>query len=217
MRALLAALTLWGCAVGVPPDAPAGNPDKGSTPPPDNAPLQPLGTFHLEYFFLPSETDYTGAANVPLADGNCNTLATVASAFAFDVVDVGAGRLSDGRVLLYQGSCFCQQTPFCVSVANAAWGFGATGRPLAPFRSIALDSSMVSMGTRVYAPSLAGKTMPGNPPVGGFVHDGCLVVDDDGADHMRVDVFTGTRSYYQSLSHDLGTDLPLYDGAGHCL
>jgi hypothetical protein len=214
----LAALVFWGCAEGIPPEPPAGPPDNGgSTTPPGSAPSQPLGTFHLDYFYLPSEADYAGAANTPLADASCNTLATVPGAFAFDIVNVGAGRLSDGRVLIYSGQpCFCQQTPFCFSVASSAWGFGTSGRPLSPFRSIAVDSPMVTMGMKVYAPDLAGKTMPGDPPAGGFVHDGCLVVDDGGANHMRVDFFTGTKALYQSVSRELGVDLQLYPAAGHC-
>ena len=68
----------------------------------------------------------------------------------------------------------------------------------------------------MYAPDLAGKVMPGDPPVGGFVHDGCLVVDDHGADRMHIDLFTGLRSYKQSLSSSLASNLQLYSADGHC-
>ena len=218
MRRLAAALVILGCAEGIPPGPPGGgSPDNGGSTSMPPAPSSPIGSFHLDYFYLPAETDYGGAANTPMTDGNCNTLATVPSAFYFDAISAGVGKLGDGRVLTLLGPCLCQQSPFCFAVDSSSWGYGDTGRPLSPFRSVAVDSQAVEVGMKLWAPALMGRTMPGDPPSGGFVHDGCLTVDDGGADHMHVDFFTGTRSLYQSLSRELGVDLELFPAAGHCL
>lgn len=215
----LAAIVLWGCAEGIPPDQQTGGgPDNGggSTMPPPSGTA--IGTFQLDYYYLPLQSDYGDAPSTPMTDANCSTLATVPATFEIDVVAAGAGMLTDGRVVTSLGPCICAQSPYCFAVAATPWGSGAAGRPLSPFRSIAVQGHTLAVGMKVYAPSLAGVRMPGAPPAGGFVHDGCLVIDDRGADRMRIDLFTGLRSYEQSLSPALGANLQLYPAdAGNCL
>jgi hypothetical protein len=214
MRRLLVALAIAGCAEGIPPESATGGSDNGSPAPPTSA---PLGTFGVDYYYLPYQSDYDAPIQSTMTDSNCNSLAVVPVNFYLDVVDTGAGRLTDGRVLTLAGVCGCQQgMGFCFAVAQTPWGTGAQNRPLAPFRSIAVSGNAIAVGTRVYAPGLAGIRMPGDPPAGGFVHDGCLVVDDHGADRMKIDLFTGLRAYEQSLSSSLASDLQLYPAAGHC-
>jgi len=72
------------------------------------------------------------------------------------------------------------------------------------------------MGTRLYAPALAGIPMPGGAPEGGFVHDGCLTVDDDGADQHKVFVFAGLREYAGTLAQQISGDVALFPAGGHC-
>jgi len=215
MRRLLVALAIAGCAEGIPPQsATGGGTDNGSPAPPTSG---PIGTFGVNYYYLPYQSDYNAASKSTMTDSSCSSLAVVPVNFYLDVVDTGAGRLTDGRVLTLVGVCTCQQgSGFCFAVAQTPWGTGAENRPLSPFRSIAANGGTLAVGTRVYAPSLAGKVMPGDPPVGGFVHDGCLVVDDHGADRTHIDLFTGLRSYEQSLSNLLASNLQLYPAAGHC-
>ena len=216
MRRLLLALAIAGCAEGIPPGpAPGGGTDNGNGSPPPSS--SPLGTFGVDYYYLPYESDYNAASHATMTDSSCNSLAVVPVNFYLDVVDTGAGRLTDGRVLTNAGVCACANAMgFCFAIAQTPWGTGAQNRPLAPFRSIVVNGNMIAVGTRVYAPDLASKVMPGDPPVGGFVHDGCLVVDDHGADRMHIDLFTGLRSYKQSLSSSLASNLQLYSADGHC-
>jgi hypothetical protein len=217
--AVFLALALCGCAEGIPPEpvSSGGGGGTDNNPAPTPPPMgNPLGTFRVGYYYLPYESDYQGANNAQLTDSSCNTIAVVPTNFAWDAVNAGAGRLSDGRVLVVIGACSCLQSPFCFAAAGTPWGSSSKNRPLVPFRSIASDGNTLEVGTRVYAPSLAGMRMPGDPPAGGFVHDGCLVVDDDSADHNHVDLFTGLRSYERTLSGQLATNLQLYPAAGRC-
>jgi hypothetical protein len=221
MRRVLLALAIAGCAEGIPPGSPTGGDNGGNggngnsgAPPPTTA---PIGTFGVDYYYLPYESDYAGPSQSAMTDTSCTTLADVPSNFYQDVVSDGIGRLADGRVLTVTGACSCAQSTTCFAVAQTPWGTGANGRALVPFRSIAVSGHTLAVGTKVYAPDLAGLTMPGTLPAGGFVHDGCLVVDDRGGDRTHIDLFTGLRSYKQTLSGQITTDLQLYPADGYCL
>lgn len=73
----------------------------------------------------------------------------------------------------------------------ARWGVGSSGRPLVPFRSVAVDGSL-GVGNALFLPALAGRTLPDGEG-GSFVHDGyVLAVDTGGAvKGSHVDLFVG--------------------------
>ena len=65
--------------------------------------------------------------------------------------------------------------------------------------------------------------MPGRPPWGGYVHDGCVVADDTGGhiDGNRLDLFVGRKGYFLGLSgsgssHAWARHVPVYDGSKMC-
>jgi hypothetical protein len=65
--------------------------------------------------------------------------------------------------------------------------------------------------------------MPGRPPWGGFVHDGCLVADDTGGGikGKQLDLFVGRKGNYLGLSgsggsHAWARHVPVYDGSSRC-
>ncbi|HKA90470.1 MAG TPA: 3D domain-containing protein [Haliangiales bacterium] len=191
-------------------DAPAVGPDAGPGP--------ILGTFALTYYWVTLESDYPGAADTTLYDRSCVALATVPSAFAQSLVIEGTGRLADGRTLNYAGACPCLFSP-CFVVLDAAhpWGTGADGRALVPFRSIAVDPTVLAIGARYWVKELAGVTMPGAE--GGFVHDGCVSADDTGGHilGMHIDFFAALRSNYLILDNRLGlAAVTLYEGGARC-
>ena len=84
----------------------------------------------------------------------------------------GAGR---GPPVAVPAGTFADKTG-----SDARWGLSARGEPLVPFRTVAVDPKVIALGTRLYIPELDGLTMPGPPPWGGFVHDGCVVATDVG-------------------------------------
>jgi 3D (Asp-Asp-Asp) domain-containing protein len=184
-------------------------------PPPDVA----LGTFRLTYYYMPSEEERKAQA-VQLYTRSCRRIAKVSRSFSQTLAMQGGGKLSDGRVVTYSGSCSCGSGP-CYKLAprDHEWGTGASGRALSPFRSVAVDPTRVSIGSLLYIPELDGLTMPGQAPWGGFVHDGCVKADDRGGGikGRQIDFFAAHRSHYQALDrrHHL-KKVTVLDGKERC-
>jgi len=184
------------------------------------APGPSRGTFQLTYYWVTAEDDFTGVADTDLYTPACQLLATVPAKFAASLRIEGTGRLKDGRVINVGGACTCATTP-CYNVVDAQhpWGLGVQNRALVPFRSIAVDRTVIAYGTHVWIAELAGVKMPGDPPTGGFVHDGCVSADDTGGAIVgnHVDFFAGLRAYYTSLDATLGlASVTVHTGGTAC-
>jgi 3D (Asp-Asp-Asp) domain-containing protein len=154
--------------------------------------------------------------------GRCEPIAEVSKGFASELAVQGTGKLHDGRVLNIWGACNCRHSP-CFKVTQAKWGTAGSGKPLQPFRTVAVDPKVVKLGSWLYVPLLEGRTMPGRPPWGGYVHDGCVIADDTGG-HIagnRLDLFVGRKGYFLGLSgsggsHAWARNVPVFDGTGIC-
>lgn len=154
--------------------------------------------------------------------GDCKPIAEVAPEFASQLALQGTGKLKDGRVLNIWGSCSCAHSP-CFKVTENQWGSAGSGRPLQPFRTVAVDPKVIKIGSLLYVPLLEGRTMPGRSPWGGFVHDGCVVADDvgGGIDGNKLDLFVGRKAYFLGLSgreglHSWAKHVEVYDGSKIC-
>jgi 3D (Asp-Asp-Asp) domain-containing protein len=155
---------------------------------------------------------------------SCNPIADVSKEFAQQIALQGTGKLRDGRVVNIFGACNCKRSP-CFKVTQAQWGTSGSGKPLQPFRTIAVDPKVVKLGSLLYVPLLEGRLMPGRAPWGGYVHDGCVVADDTGG-HIngnRIDLFVGRKAYFVGLgrsstgsSHAWARHVPVFDGSGIC-
>ncbi len=156
------------------------------------------------------------------AAGGCDAISEVTKEFASQLELQGTGKLKDGRVLNIWGHCRCEHSP-CFKVTESQWGTAGTGRPLQPFRTVAVDPKVVKLGSLLYVPLLEGRTMPGRSPWGGFVHDGCVVADDTGGgiDGNQLDLFVGRKGYYLGISgsggsHSWARHVPVFDGTKVC-
>ncbi len=155
---------------------------------------------------------------------SCASLAEVSRRYAAELLLQGSGQLNDGRVLNVWGNCSCPRSPcFQVATDRSKWGLAGTGRALSPFRTVAVDPKVVPLGTLLYIPELDGLRMPGREPIGGFIHDGCVVADDTGGGvkGKQVDLFVGRKAYWQGLarrggSHAWARHITVYPGAGKC-
>jgi 3D (Asp-Asp-Asp) domain-containing protein len=67
-------------------------------------------------------------------------------------------------------------------------GRGATGGPITPFLTVAVDVSVIPLGTALFVPELVGL-----PRADGSPHDGCFIAQDRGLKVVgkHIDVFTG--------------------------
>jgi 3D (Asp-Asp-Asp) domain-containing protein len=157
----------------------------------------------------------------PSAD--CEPIAETTREFAYELRMQGTGKLRDGRIVGYWGPCNCPNSPCFRIVQRQHWGTTGTGRPLQPFRTVAVDPKLIKLGSLLHIPLLEGRTMPGRAPWGGFVHDGCVTADDTGGAIRghRLDLFVGRRGWFLGRSgspgrHSWARAVPVYDGSKIC-
>jgi 3D (Asp-Asp-Asp) domain-containing protein len=160
------------------------------------------GLFRNTYYDFPAEGG--GPKDATLFDATCKPIASVTRAFHDQVCVQGSGRLGSGATVAFASrGCSCasvcprtgQQICFeRLDPTRYPSGRGATGHPITPLRSVAVDSSVVPLGTVLYIPELAGLPGPNGAP-----HDGCFVAEDRGMKVVgrQVDVFTGDPAHTQ--------------------
>lgn len=213
----------------------------------DEAP-RVMGRFNMTFYYVAGEADSIARASkkkqtaandnaetelasvAPVAEASvtlyqgksCAPIADVSAEFAAQLSLQGTGKLKDGRILNVWGPCSCAHSP-CFKVTETKWGTGGTGRPLQPYRTVAVDPTVVKLGSLLYVPALDGKTMPGREPWGGFIHDGCVIADDTGGGIKgnQLDLFVGRKSSVDLLSrkggsHAWARNQPIYDGSDRC-
>ncbi len=151
------------------------------------------------YYDFPSD-DGSGPRDATVFDAECKPIATVTREFHDRVCVQGSGRLSEGATISFarrdcpcadvcprsdQRICFERLDP-----ARFPTGRGASGTPVTPLRTLAVDSEVIPLGTWVYIPEYDGL------PLGEGRHDGCFVAEDRGSKVVgrHVDVFTGDPS-----------------------
>ncbi len=222
VTAMVAAMVAAACGGGDPgdgdPDAATSEDAAADAARPEAGPAR--GSFMLTYYWVAAEEDYPGIASEDLYASGCQVLDTVTPGFA-DALDLeGTGRLIDGRLLNVAGSCGCPRSPcFVVAGPMYPWGIGVQNRPLVPFRSIAVDRAVIPYGTPLWVAELDGELVPGDPPWGGFVHDGCVLAADTGGGIVgaHIDWFVALRSAYRTLDQRLGLDaVTVHDGGARC-
>lgn len=148
------------------------------------------------YYDFPS--DPGGDRSATLFDAACAPIAKVSRRFHDLVCVQGSGRLTTGVTVSFaKRGCACaavcprtgQQICFDrLDPAGFPFGRGASGRPITPLRSVAVDSAVIPLGSVVYIPAYAGVPRPDGTP-----HDGCFVAEDRGLKvvGLHVDIFTG--------------------------
>jgi 3D (Asp-Asp-Asp) domain-containing protein len=144
----------------------------------------------------------------------------VPAEFADSLRIEGTGPHEGGRGVNYDGASDCPQSPGYHEVdGEHPWGSGAGGRALVPFRSVAVDRDVVAIGTQLYVVELDGVAMPGDPPWGDFVHDGCVSADDTGGgiDGAHLDFFAVFRAHYLALDAVIdASTITVHEGGGRC-
>ena len=151
------------------------------------------------YYDFPREGG--GAKDATIFDATCAPIARVARAFHDQVCVQGSGRLASGATVSFaKRGCPCaavcprtgQQICFeRLDPAKFPSGRGAMGKAVTPLRTVAVDSSVIPLGTVIFIPEFVG--MPG---LDATQHDGCFVAEDRGVKVVgrQVDVFTGDPS-----------------------
>ncbi len=158
-----------------------------------------VGKFKNTYYDFPSESDYSGDA-VPLYDGQCRTKASVPKTFFETLCVQGSGLLASGNPVSFNRRD-CECAPVCprtgqkicfdvLDMGKFPWGRGATGQPITPLLTVAVDSKVLPLGTSIYIPEYEGLPRDLERRT---KHDGCFVAQDRGlrVQGEHVDIFTG--------------------------
>jgi 3D (Asp-Asp-Asp) domain-containing protein len=160
-----------------------------------------LGAFKNTYYDFPSENDFEGEA-VNLMNASCKPIVSVPRTFYESVCVQGSGTLKTGGTVSFaKRDCSCAaECPrtgqhICFDLLDKQqfpWGRGATGRGITPLVSVAVDSSIIPLGTSLYIPEYDGIA---RDPSGASKHDGCFLAEDRGlaVKGEHVDIFTGHR------------------------
>ena len=159
----------------------------------------PADLFRNTYYDFPAEG--AGAKDATLYDAACKPITTVPRDFHDRVCVQGSGRLASGRTVSFaKRDCACADIcprtnqKICFEALDPAkfpTGRGATGKPITPLKTIAVDSTVIPLGTPVYVADFAGLPRPD-----GTKHDGCFLAEDRGTRVIgrQIDVFTGDPS-----------------------
>ncbi|GMV14311.1 MAG: hypothetical protein HS104_19275 [Polyangiaceae bacterium] len=161
-----------------------------------------LGKFRNTYYDFPSEADHSGPP-VALKNPECQTIKDVPKGFYEAVCVQGSGTLAGGQTVSFaKRDCACAAVcsktnqKICFDALDPKqfpYGRGATGGPITPLYTVAVDSDVIPLGTTIYIPELEG--MPRDAESSGL-HDGCFMAQDRGlrVKGKHVDVFAGDPS-----------------------
>jgi 3D (Asp-Asp-Asp) domain-containing protein len=187
------------------PGSPAGDPDVivvqelGGTP----RAILSAGNeelFRNTYYDFPREG--AGAKDATVFDATCAPIARVTRRFHDQVCVQGSGRLGTGETVSFaRRDCACAAVcprtsqKICferLDPARFPHGRGAAGSPITPMRSVAVDVTVIPLGTRIFVPEYAGLPRPD-----GSTHDGCFIAEDRGLKVVgrHIDLFTGDPSF----------------------
>jgi 3D (Asp-Asp-Asp) domain-containing protein len=157
------------------------------------------GLFRNTYYDFPKESSRDGGPrDATLYDAACAPITKVTRAFHDQVCVQGSGRLSTGLTVSFaKRDCACADVcprtgqKICferLDPARFPYGRGATGGPITPLVTVAVDVSVIPLGTPIYVPEFAGLSRADGSP-----HDGCFIAQDRGLKVVgkHIDVFTG--------------------------
>ena len=181
-------------------------------------------TFEFTYYWVANRP--SGDPNqVTLRDCSGNFLTYASYAWRDDVRMEMTGRFhaSDGTPVVFNdaGGCWKKMSSYY------DWGMGVpspisgNSYKLRPFRSIAVDKSVLSIGKWYYVKELDGVKMPS--PRSTLTHDGCVRAVDQGYGiwGKHIDFFSGLESAYSTLTNGSSTiggkeSVTVYDGSAKC-
>jgi len=189
------------------------------TAPPDG---RLLGEFRNTYYDFPAESEYGGSvagpqapaqnaatsAVVALMNAACQPIKEVARGFFESLCVQGSGTLLDGRTVSFaKRDCACAEVcprtsqKICFDALDPAefpWGRGALGKAIVPLSTVAVDSTVIALGTHLYVAEYDG--VQRHP--GGGLHNGCFVAEDRGmkVKGQHIDIFTGNPRVTKHLN-----------------
>jgi 3D (Asp-Asp-Asp) domain-containing protein len=144
---------------------------------------QDLGQFRITFYWLVEEDNYQGKKTNPLYTPDGNLVGRFTSQFIKDFHIESCAMLSDGRIISYlKGSNHCQLVDMPI---------GANGYTLTELKSVAVDPSVIPIGSAIFIGDAADVSISDS-----LVHDGVFYAQDVGSaiKGNRIDVYLGPKS-----------------------
>jgi 3D (Asp-Asp-Asp) domain-containing protein len=144
---------------------------------------QNLGQFRITFYWLVEEESYPGKKTCPLYTPDGKLVGKFTNQFIRDFQIESCALLSDGRIISYlKKANRCQVVDMPI---------GAGGYSLTELRSVAVDPSVIPLGSKLYI-----KDATDMPLGDSLMHDGIFEANDVGSaiKGNRIDVYLGLKS-----------------------
>ena len=173
-------------------------------------PIVPDLGFALRFYWLATQDEFDEPHEIKFGDPEATDIytqdgiyiGTIPEPFAWSLRMEGSGMFGDGRVVNYTGACpYGYGTCFSeLDQHDFPYGRGAKQRPLIPFKSVAVNPTVVKIGEPLYIPEFDGLMLPD-----GTLHDGCVRADDTGGGikQAKMDFFVVTYGNFRFLLQEL--------------
>jgi 3D (Asp-Asp-Asp) domain-containing protein len=171
--------------------------------------------FRNTYYDFPREG--SGDRDTTLFDASCAPIVKVPQKFHDQLCVQGSGKLTSGATVSFaKRDCACASVcprtgqKICyerLDPARFPHGRGATGGPITPLLSVAVDVSVIPLGTPLFIPEMVGV-----PRADGSPHDGCFIAQDRGLRVVgkHIDIFTGDPSMTQAWNARVPSNLGVH-------
>lgn len=161
--------------------------------------MQDLGLFRPSFYWIAIEKNDGQPKTVPVLDVNENPLAYVSAAYYAELRMEGTGLLTNGKLVNFKARITkpdgTTEIRWRWCGPEAPFGYGFEDIPLIPFRSAAVDPTVIPIGSKLYIPAAKGTRLPD-----GTIHDGIFHAIDIGSaiTDRKIDIFTsfGDQSDY---------------------
>lgn len=178
---------LSGCSLLKPDEAPQVSPEVTKpavivTPEPK---VTKVVRLRDTFYYILAETRFSSSTEATIKDPKGNVLGSVSAKYKRLCDIEGTCRLRSGLLINYWGKVAGDvryvKSPF-------PYGVGVGNCPLKPFRTAAVDKSVVPFGSTIRVKELVGATLPD-----GSKHDGIMMAQDAGGaiKNDRIDLFLG--------------------------
>ena len=148
--------------------------------------MKKIGDLKPSFYWVAVETNDGQAKNQSLRDMDGKVLAHVSLKYYNAIKLEGTGKLLDGRIINFAGRVK-GEVRYLICPPDAPYGYCYDFAKLYPFKSLAVDPTVIPLGSKVYLPDAVGAVLPD-----GTVHDGFFTASDIGEaiKDQRIDVFT---------------------------
>lgn len=159
-----------------------------------------LGKFKITYYWIVPESEYRGRREVPIYLENGSLLGYFPKKFVDDFKKESVARLRDGRLISYL------KRKNAARVVTEPLGYGSF--TLTPLKSIAVDTNIIPLGSRVYIPEYERLYLGDNG-----VHNGIFNANDIGSEvkGKHIDIYIGEKENLKYLMSKSGRGTGLVD------